>query len=180
MLGGAAVDVGYAICYMRVRILINIAGRLMDEDIVRGKMDPQKEEDLKRFQDTIRRALRGKYHVAYERLSEADPKFTGKMSIDEFVSRLITMLPTGTEAKKLRRIARSFDKDKKGMIDYWDFCDEFASKDSKHEKKEKKGGSRSKYSDSDDDLSPRSVYTHTHTHTHTHTQAQTHTHIPIY
>lgn len=117
--------------------------------------DPKKEEELKRLQDTIRRALRGKYHVAYERLSEADPKMSGHISIDEFVNGLILMLPTGTEAKKVRRLARTLDKDKKGLVDYRDFCDDFASKDSKAEKRAGKSDRRSKYSDSDDSLSPR-------------------------
>ena len=45
-------------------------------------------------------------------------------------------------------------QDKKGMIDYRDFCDDFASKDSKHEKRsgnDKKSSARSKYSDSSDE-----------------------------
>jgi hypothetical protein len=50
---------------------------LMDEDLVRGKVDPKKEEDQKRLEDTIRRSLRGKYHVVYEKLSETDPKSAG-------------------------------------------------------------------------------------------------------
>jgi len=40
------------------------------------------------------------------------------------------------------------------MIDYRDFCDDFASKDSKHEKRsgnDKKSSARSKYSDSSDE-----------------------------
>ena len=130
---------------------------LMDEDLVAGKVDPKKEEELKRLEDTIKRALRGKHHVVHERLSEADPKLEGTISIDEFVSRIHLMLPTGTEAKKIRRLARARDKDKKGVIDYRDFCDDFCSKDSKHEKRagRDKKSSRSKYSDSSDDGSPR-------------------------
>jgi hypothetical protein len=107
-------------------------------------------------EDVIRRALRGRHHVVYEKLSEADPKLNGRISIDEFVSRMVVMLPTGTEAKKVRRLARTRDKEKKGVIDYRDFCDDFISKDSKHEKKSNGGSkSRSKYSDSDEDALPR-------------------------
>ena len=68
-------------------------------------------------------------------------------SIDDFVARLVLMLPTGTEAKKVRRLARTRDKEKKGLIDYRDFCQDYASKDSKHEKRagrESKTKSRSK------------------------------------
>jgi len=34
----------------------------------------------------------------------------GTISIDEFVNRVVNMLPTGTEAKKVRRLARARDK----------------------------------------------------------------------
>jgi len=130
---------------------------LMDEDLVAGKIDPRKEEEQRRLEDAIKRALRGKHHVVYEKLSEADPKLEGTISIDDFVSRIHLMLPTGTEVKKIRRLARARDKEKKGVIDYRDFCDDFASKDSKHEKRagRDKKKSRSKYSDSSDDGSPR-------------------------
>lgn len=61
---------------------------LMDEDLVRGKVDPKKEEEQKRLEDTIRRSLRGKYHLVYEKLSETDPKSAGTIRCQACRARL--------------------------------------------------------------------------------------------
>lgn len=39
----------------------------------------------------------------------------------------------------MRRLARTRDKEKRGLIDYRDFCEDYASKDSKHEKRAGRG-----------------------------------------